>query len=384
MAANESNAGQAGSYEHKEIIPPVPSIANARQPRHRMSVSAGENPGNVSTQSASHVPRREFPYYFSLLIRSKTGLLSKECSPQNQLFIFQQYKDFGEARIILNCDPGLEIICDSVKNTYGDSAVFEQLGPHSLPLTAYLVEKVGFLNGSEPFVYSSLTFFVHSQTKGSLWKVESDYLFALEAKDMGMMIGENATTAIHGNITMLFNNQFFHLPPLGLNILTNSLLHRLGNEHTISVVNHPFDYSHQEEAFSFPGFADAFFVAFSVMSGLAFLAASLVISPTVERLSQFKHLQIIAGVRLPIFWTAEILCSSVIFLVGVVMVLLSTDFIVTSELKSFEMKLRCLLLGLAYGAAFIPLAMLVSTYASSAAKAYSQLLALTYVSCKCH
>lgn len=195
-----------------------------------------------------------------------------------------------------------------------------------------------------------------------------------------MIFGVDGT--MHGNITIFFNNQLFHLPPLGMNILTNSLLHQLGNEHTISIVNHPFDYSHQEEAFSFPGFAGAFFAAFAVMSGFAFLGASLVISPTVERLSQFKHLQVIGGVRLPIFWAAEFLCSSVIFLVGVVLVLSSTDFVISSELENFEMKLRCLLLALAYGAAFIPLAMLVSTHASSAAKAYSQVLALTYVSCK--
>ena len=51
---------------------------------------------------------------------------------------------------------------------------------------------------------------------------------------------------VDGNRTKMigsFNNQPFHIPPIVLNFLTNSLLHHFGVKTLISVRNSPFDYT---------------------------------------------------------------------------------------------------------------------------------------------
>ena len=217
--------------------------------------------------------------------------------------------------------------------------------------------------------------YVLFQTESSLWKMESDYLLAVEEKALQSMDSYNRT-----QLTVYFNNQFFHVPPLALNMMMNMLVNHFGKQNYLTVTNHPFDYSPEEESFSYPGFAGPLFACYTLMGGGAFLAASMIISPALERLSNFKHLQIIAGVRLWIYWLAEMLVNAAAYVVCMIIVILSSNIMIHNEMEEWDVRLRNMILGAAFGCAVIPLAMLLSTIISNAAKGYSKFLCFLIIS----
>ena len=208
-----------------------------------------------------------------------------------------------------------------------------------------------------------------------MWKVESDYLFAVEEKVLENMNNSNRT-----QLTVYFNNQFFHVPPLALNMMMNMLVTHFGKQNYLTVTNHPFDYSPEEESFSYPGFAGPLFGSYTLMGGGAFLAASMIISPALERLSNFKHLQIIAGVRLWIYWLAEMLVNAVVYGVCMIILILSSNIIIHNDMEEWDVRMRNMIVAAAFGCAVIPMTMLLSIAASTAAKGYSKMLSFLIVS----
>ncbi|CAG7673114.1 unnamed protein product, partial [Allacma fusca] len=111
------------------------------------------------------------------------------------------------------------------------------------------------------------------------------------------------------NLTVLFNNQPLHTPALGLNVLSNALLNYFGEKNKITVYNHPFNLHAKDEAFTKETWGSSLLVGISTCLTGAFMAAAFVILPVLEQLSKSKHLQQIAGVRLPVYWLAEFLVS---------------------------------------------------------------------------
>src|SRR4051794_25544979 len=91
------------------------------------------------------------------------------------------------------------------------------------------------------------------QTEESLWKMESDYLLAVEAKSndnhkKGSWMEAGGSNSMM-QVVAYFNSQMFHMPPLAVNILSNTMLHLLEGASLnssvlrISVTNHPFDHA---------------------------------------------------------------------------------------------------------------------------------------------
>ncbi|CAG7823740.1 unnamed protein product [Allacma fusca] len=74
---------------------------------------------------------------------------------------------------------------------------------------------------------------------------ESKYLLAFE-EDFNQ-------TGNQKQLTVLFNNQPFHIPPLALNVMFNGLLNFYGLKNRITTSNHPFDFTPIDDLRSFPG-----------------------------------------------------------------------------------------------------------------------------------
>ncbi|CAF0870807.1 unnamed protein product [Adineta steineri] len=109
------------------------------------------------------------------------------------------------------------------------------------------------------------------------------------------------------DVTGLFNNQPFHVPPLTLNYITNALLKQYSTTSTmnttIHVVNHPLPRSLTETISDFQ--SQQFFgfrMASSIVFGLGFLMAAYTVFLIKERVSKAKHLQFLSGADGFSFW----------------------------------------------------------------------------------
>lgn len=102
-----------------------------------------------------------------------------------------------------------------------------------------------------------------------------------------------------------FNNQPFHVPPLIVNFLTNSLLNIATNStsNKITVINHPLPRNLKDELNDLEiKDMTGFNVATGLTFGFSFLIASFAVFLIKERSSGSKHLQYLSGCSSNIFW----------------------------------------------------------------------------------
>ncbi|CAF3441243.1 unnamed protein product [Rotaria sp. Silwood1] len=141
------------------------------------------------------------------------------------------------------------------------------------------------------------------------------------------------------NITGLFNNQPYHIPPLTLNYLTNSLLKQYSStstmNRTLHVINHPFPRSLIETITDFQ--SQQFFgfrMASSIVFGFGFMMASFAVFLIKERISKAKHLQFLSGASGINFWLSTFIWDLVFYILGSICILLVwTIFYHTATLK---------------------------------------------------
>nr|UOU03313.1 ATP-binding cassette subfamily A3-2 [Brachionus rubens] len=105
-----------------------------------------------------------------------------------------------------------------------------------------------------------------------------------------------------------FNNQPFHIPPLALNLITNTLFQFYTNRSTkIKVINHPLprNLNDQLSDLQLKDVA-GFNIATGLTFGFSFLIASFAVFLIKERSNDAKHVQYLSGCNSYVFWSSAL------------------------------------------------------------------------------
>lgn len=122
-----------------------------------------------------------------------------------------------------------------------------------------------------------------------------------------------------------FNNQPYHIPPLTLNLMTNTLLKHYSNdsESSIHIINHPLPRNMTEVIVEITKKDIVSFLLTSGLTfGLSFLISSFAIFLINERESGAKLLQYLNGCNYFIFWLSAFCCDFLIFVIPNIFVIL--------------------------------------------------------------
>ncbi|XP_071813575.1 phospholipid-transporting ATPase ABCA3-like isoform X2 [Apostichopus japonicus] len=102
-----------------------------------------------------------------------------------------------------------------------------------------------------------------------------------------------------------FNNQPYHSAPMSLSAVDNAFLKYYSNDKfSVHTINHPLPRTVKEQASDQvnKGVQTGFAIAYNMLFGMSFLAASFVVFLIKENTTKSKHLQFISGVRSSNFW----------------------------------------------------------------------------------
>ncbi|CAF1219331.1 unnamed protein product [Rotaria sordida] len=190
------------------------------------------------------------------------------------------------------------------------------------------------------------------------------------------LIGSNVTVDQSKellNITGLFNNQPYHISPLALNYLTNSLLKQYSStstmNRTIHVINHPLPRSVRQTITDFQ--SQQFFgfrMASSIVFGFGFMMASFAVFLIKERVSKAKHLQFLSGASGINFWLSTFIWDLVYYILATICIFIVWTIFyhtaaVKDDLKAYLGGDRLgytILLYFLYGLSHIPMTYLLS------------------------
>jgi len=124
-------------------------------------------------------------------------------------------------------------------------------------------------------------------------------------------------------ITGHFNNQPFHILPLTLNLITNTLFKFYTNSSTssINLINHPLPRDESDKLRKASGFnLKILFISLGINFGFSFLISSFAIFLIKERVSGAKHLQYLNGCNSYIFWLSAFIWDFLNYIIPVIFV----------------------------------------------------------------
>jgi ATP-binding cassette subfamily A (ABC1) protein 3 len=141
------------------------------------------------------------------------------------------------------------------------------------------------------------------------------------------VIAADFTSVGYRNVALTghFNNQPYHVPPLALNLLTNTLFKYYTNssESQITVNNHPLPRDLQgkitdQQLKDMTGYN----IGTGLTFGFSFLIASFVIFLIKEKSSSSKHLQYMSGANSYVFWISSLVWDIVNYMLAVAVAML--------------------------------------------------------------
>ncbi len=109
-------------------------------------------------------------------------------------------------------------------------------------------------------------------------------------------------------ITGHFSNQFYHSPPLTLNLITNTLFKHFSNssDNKINLINHPLPRNLTEMTETYKQDLTSFLIVSGLSFAFSFLVSSFAIFLINERVSGAKHLQFLNGCNYFLYWFSSI------------------------------------------------------------------------------
>lgn len=147
---------------------------------------------------------------------------------------------------------------------------------------------------------------------------EYSYEYMISAK-----IDEQATRI---NATAMFNNQAYHTPAIALSCLDQALLSYgfgLGNV-SLQVTNHPMPITFQESTqLDVTQVQAQFQIIQSLVIAMAFLIGTFAVQIVRERVTKAKHLQMLSGARLGLYWLSHFVFDVLIYLVSCLLIVIS-------------------------------------------------------------
>ncbi|CAG7727472.1 unnamed protein product [Allacma fusca] len=267
-------------------------------------------------------------------INTHTGLINS---------VKQMRQDVGESHVLFTCLPDSQI-CQSFKST----------------LQGY--QKIE--NNEETTTVSALLDLISEFHR----RDEGKYMFAFEEEVSEI---DNRT-----QLTVFFNNQAYHSPPVALNYLFNSLLTFYKLNKTITTTNYPFEYTKMDDVYAFNYISKYMVFAGSVCIAMAFLSGAFAMLALSESTTKFKYLQVIAGVKLPLYWLADFLVNMVSILAAFFGIIATTIVYDINGISSAEVRTVVFNCMLCFGWATITMCMVISILVKDPTMAYSRCLAI--------
>ncbi|XP_076775121.1 phospholipid-transporting ATPase ABCA3-like isoform X2 [Arvicanthis niloticus] len=227
----------------------------------------------------------------------------------------------------------------------------------------------------------NLKIFLKSKNQ-SLKKIKGDMNdYILENKDcrtfciiaLSIKVERNKTV-----ITIYFNNEAYHSPPISLSILDSILFMVLsGPNASITVFNKPQPLPrYGSNKVPVNGLQIVQCLAF----GISVVVGSFSIQTVTERISQAKHIQLLSGVCVYTYWLSALLCDLIIFFIACCVLLGIFKF---CQLEAFVVHynfLDTILIFMLYGWCVVPLIYLGSFLFNSSTAAYIKLTLFNYFS----
>ncbi|EGD73013.1 ATP-binding cassette [Salpingoeca rosetta] len=177
----------------------------------------------------------------------------------------------------------------------------------------------------------------------------------------------------------LFNGQAYHTIVEALGMVDSALLHAFSDGSvSVRATNFPLPRSPLEKAQDQGDSQQGFYIAFTILFGMAFLVSSFVLFLVVERANKAKHIQFVSGVDIVSYWAASYAWDVLNFLLPTVGCIIL--FLIFNVQEYAEERLGyVVLLFVLYGFAVIPTMYLASFLFSTPSKAYTMMTVVNIV-----
>ncbi|KAM6155210.1 phospholipid-transporting ATPase ABCA3-like [Rhynchocyon petersi] len=180
-------------------------------------------------------------------------------------------------------------------------------------------------------------------------------------------------------LTVLFNNEAYHSLPAGLALLDNALFMLLsGPDASITVFNKPQPHYDIDDFIN--KIATGGYLALNIHFGMALLISGFCLLTVIERVTKTKHIQLVTGTYILIYWFSALLWDFIIFFIACCFLMGVLKY---CEVNVFVMEdhiLDTMLTFTLYGWSAIPLMYLMSFMYSESTAGYIKLVLFNYFS----
>lgn len=150
---------------------------------------------------------------------------------------------------------------------------------------------------------------------------------------------QNPLIPMDGNITAWFNNDPYHSPGIALGMVLNSVYNKMigCNDCILRFINHPLPYTASTKIKQIlNGQTMGFQLAFNMAFSMSFVASFYVLFIVKENVCKSKHLQIVSGVKIWVFWVASFVCDMITYLITIGVLLISLSLFQEDGFKTAE------------------------------------------------
>uniref|UniRef100_A0A8C0MPP4 ABC transporter domain-containing protein n=1 Tax=Canis lupus familiaris TaxID=9615 RepID=A0A8C0MPP4_CANLF len=174
-------------------------------------------------------------------------------------------------------------------------------------------------------------------------------------------------------VTIWFNNQAYHSPPLSLTVLDNIIFMALsGPNASITVSNKPQPLNAASKKLEKRKLTGAQ-VALNLFFGMSIFVSSFCLLTVTERITKAKHIQFVSGVSATNFWLSALLWDFLIFFIACCLLMMVFLLSGLDALTKNYRFLDTLFIFMLFGWAVIPFTYLISFLFSSHTSAYIKL-----------
>ena len=173
-------------------------------------------------------------------------------------------------------------------------------------------------------------------------------------------------------VTALFNNQPLHTTAISLAAVDLAIVRYLTQKpnYLLEVSNHPLPKSKEMELESTQNNKQSSNLSFFMMLGMPFLAASFSVFLVKEMSVKLKHLQLISGAKVWIFWLTAFVWDYLIYIIASLLVVIVYYTMGDEPLRSTSMEFKILLVFVIHGLALLPWVYLLSFMFDTPSTAY--------------
>nr|CAD7446492.1 unnamed protein product [Timema bartmani] len=214
----------------------------------------------------------------------------------------------------------------------------------------------------------------------------TDLILSLGTKEMSLIRQDNivGSTFDVGDdgaplLTGWFNNLPLHSPAITLGLLHNTILKWVMGDpdYSLNIINHPLPYNQDTKA-SFQLTANnlGFQLSFNLGFAMSFVTAFYVMFQIKERVSKSKHLQLVSGVKILIYWGTSYLWDLITFFIVTLWILVTMILSQEEGYSTFIELVRYFVVFMSFACGVLPLIYLFSYLYSSPSTGFTRVVML--------